>query len=328
MSHRVNIRTVFAGLAIASVIALTTMSLVAARDNRSPDEWLQKMSLAIETLDYEGTVIRRQNGEVQPLKVVHKKINGVVNERIVVQEGNGLEIIRVGDEVHCILPDKRTVLIEQWDNASTLFATLPSSKIEPGAQYDVLIVGRNERIAGRNAVKLAIKPNDSHRFEHHFWLDTQTGFPLRVDMLDLNGQVIDQLKFADISLDSNIAQQSLAPSMSLQNFTWYTNVAGKSHEEIESDWSSEALPPGFRLLSARSDVLSDTEIPVTHLVFGDGIASVSVFISEMRDKELKRSAQRGASSSFSTEKDGYQITAVGEVPPATVEAIATSMQRR
>jgi sigma-E factor negative regulatory protein RseB len=324
MSHRTKIRVLTAGIAITVAMA----SLVAARDTHTPDEWLQKMSSAIQTLDYEGTVIRRQNGEVQPLKVVHKKVDGIVNERIVVQEGNGLEIIRVGDEVHCILPDKQTVLVETWENTSTLFATLPSSPVEPGAQYDVLIISVDERVAGRNAVKLAIKPNDSHRFEHHFWLDKKTGFPLRADMIDQNGQVVDQLKFADISIGQNVMQRALAPSVSLQNYTWYTNAGSMAHEEIESDWTNDSLPPGFRLLSAKHDVLSGSEIEVLHLVFGDGIASVSVFISEMGDKQLNRNELRGASSSYSTEIDGHQITAVGEVPPQTVEAIATSMQRR
>ena len=58
------------------------------------------------------------------------------------------------------------------------------------------------------------------------------------------------------------------------------------------------------------------------------VATVSVFISEMHDKEIRKSAQRGASSSYSIEVDGYQITAVGEVPAETVETIASSMRQR
>ena len=66
----------------------------------------------------------------------------------------------------------------------------------------------------------------------------------------------------------------------------------------------------------------------THIVFGDGMATVSVFVSEMQENEIRQSARRGASSSFSTEIDGYQITAVGEVPPITVQLIAESMRQR
>ena len=315
-------------LSVGLVALLATATLVVARDNTTPDEWLQKMSNAVNTLDYAGTVIRSQNGEVQPLKVVHKKIDGVINERIVIQEGNGMEIIRVGDEVHCILPDKKSVLVEHWDNASTLFATLPSGKIDPGAQYDVLILQRGQRIAGRSAVKLAIRPNDSLRFEHHYWLDEKTGFPLRTELIDQNGDIVDQLRFADIRLGSSINSQALAPSMSLDNFNWYTNPGRQHREEIETDWISDNLPAGFKMTSARQEILTGSEQPVTHIVYDDGLATVSVFIAELQAGVIDRSARRGASSSFSTEVDGFQITAVGEVPDETVQLIARSMRRR
>jgi len=318
-------------LAVFSVVALTaTASLAAARDDISPEEWLHKMSNAVETLDFEGTVIRRQDGDVQLLKIVHKMIGGVVNERIVVQEGSGLEVIRVGEEVHCIIPDQKSVLIEHWENASTLFATLPSSSIEPGAQYDVLILDRDQRVAGRSVVKLAIRPNDGYRFEHRFWLDRLTGFPLQTELIGRDGNIIDQLKFADIRIDVNISAQSLAPSISLDSFTWYTNPRShKQHtKEIQTEWVSDDLPAGFKAESTRQETLDGAKRAVTHIVYGDGMATVSVFISEMQENEIRQSAQRGASSSYSTEVDGYQVTAVGEVPAETVRLIASSMRLR
>ena len=131
-----------------------------------------------------------------------------MNERIVVQEGTPLEVIRVGDEVHCIVPHKKKVLVETWDTASSLFATLPRSSINPGSQYDVLILSYDERVAGRGAVKLAIRPIDSDRYEHRYWLDTGTGFPLRAETIDLDGNVVEQLKFADIRIAADINKQS------------------------------------------------------------------------------------------------------------------------
>jgi sigma-E factor negative regulatory protein RseB len=318
-------------LAIIGIFAvMTTASLVVARDNISPEEWLHKMSDAVKTVNFEGTVIRRQNGDVQPLKVVHKTVDGVVNERIVVQEGNGLEIIRVGEVVHCILPDQQSVLIEKWQNTSTLFSTLPGTNINPGAQYDVLIMDRNQRVAGRSVIKLAIRPNDSYRFEHRFWLDQETGFPLQTELVGPDGNVIDQLKFADVRIDSHITEQSLAPSMSLANYTWYTNprIRHRSRDQIQTDWVSDSLPAGFEVESTHKELITGSEHALTHIVYSDGMASVSVFISVVLEDEIRQSAQRGTSNSFSTAVDGYQITAVGEVPPQTVEMIATSMRQR
>ena len=98
------------------------------------------MASAVQTANYEGTVIRIQNDKVEALKVVHIVTDGVVREKMIVQEGNGLEIIRNGNEVHCILPDKKSVLVEEWNDQSALFSSLPAGDIRFGSEYDVSIV--------------------------------------------------------------------------------------------------------------------------------------------------------------------------------------------
>jgi len=97
--------------------------------DKLPLDWLNHMSAAVQSTSYEGTVIRIRDGNAEALKVVHTVKDGVIMEKVVAQEGNGLEIIRIGNEVHCILPDRKSVLIEEWDDQSTLFSTLPSSEI-------------------------------------------------------------------------------------------------------------------------------------------------------------------------------------------------------
>jgi sigma-E factor negative regulatory protein RseB len=312
---------------LVAVFLLVAGTSAAARDRISPNDWLERMSAAVATIDYEGTVIRRQNGEAQALKVVHKVVDGVVNEKVITQEGNGLEIIRIGNEVHCILPDKKSVLIEQWNDRSTLFSTLPSSEVSLGSEYDLSLV-REERVAGRPAVLLAIRPHDSFRFGHRIWLDRETAFPLRTELVANDGQLIEQFKFADINLESVVSQHALTPSMNLDNFTWYTDPLRVEAAEVETNWACDDLPPGFRVISTRHEQLPGADTPVTHIVYGDGLATVSVFIAENQEQEIARRSNVGASSSFSFESGDYQITAVGEVPAETVQRIASSMRLR
>jgi sigma-E factor negative regulatory protein RseB len=63
-------------------------------------------------------------------------------------------------------------------------------------------------------------------------------------------------------------------------------------------------------------------------VFTDGIASVSVFVEPRNANSVAAEgpARVGSSSAFSTVVDGHQITAVGEVPPNTVQFIATQVK--
>lgn len=297
----------------------------ASAEDIAPRDWLNKMASAVQTTNYEGTVIRLQNGKVEALKVAHMISDGVIREKVLVQEGNGLEIIRNGNEVHCILPDKKSVLVEEWNDQNTLFSTLPASDIRFGNEYDVSI-SRHGRVAGRQAILLAIRPHDSYRFGHRIWLDMATGFPLQTTLIDDAGDAIEQVKFADISLDKEIHASALAPSISTENFRWITQPRRNVTAAVESPWSATDLPNGFRVVSIHEEELSGREVPVMHILYSDGLANVSVFIEPTSVNKIARRSRVGASNSYSVENDGYQITAVGEVPAATVEKIATSMQ--
>lgn len=313
-----------------AVFALAvTLSTGLSWGQSTPVEWLDRMSGAVQSTNYEGTVIRRQNGESEALKVAHKIVDGVVTERLASQEGNGLEIIRIGDEVHCILPDRKSVLVETWNNQSTLFSALPQREATNTPHYDLSLV-REGRIAGRPAVMIAIRPHDEYRFGHRIWLDKDTAFPLKTSLVNLNGDVVEEIKFADITISDNINAAALDPSVSLDSFTWYRESARYHSTDVDTNWQCDDLPAGFRAISTRTELTpaddEGAETATTHIVYSDGIASVSVFIASKTGEERDGWALVGTSNSFTAEVDGFQVTAVGEVPGVTVQRIASSMR--
>ncbi len=316
------IRMAAAWIALSGLFAAAP---VLAADAAAPHEWLDRMSNALRTTNYEGTVIRLHNGTVESLRVAHKVTDGVIRERMVVQEGNGLEIIRNGNEVHCILPERKSVLVEEWNNQSTLFSTLPSSDIRFGSEYDIAIV-RNDRIAARKAVMLAIRPHDNFRYGHRIWLDMETGFPLQTQLIGDDGKPLEQVGFADIKLDSDILASALASSYNTENFKWYTQPSRRLNNAVETNWNAEDLPTGFRVVSTQQEQVPGAEDPVLHILYSDGLANVSVFVATKKDKNIAQRSRVGASNSYSTDTGNYRVTAVGEVPAVTVQQIAESMR--
>ena len=315
--------SVFAGVVMAGMSST-------ALAQQSPAEWLERMAGAVSTPSYQGTVIRRKRGESEALKVVHKIVDGVINERVTSQEGNGLEIIRIGNDVHCILPDQKSVLVEGWKNQSTLFSPLPKTEAVNTPQYDLSMM-KEGRIAGRAAVLLAIRPHDEYRYAHRIWLDKSSGFPLQTELLNIDGELIEEVKFAEIMISDNISEDAFDPSVSLDGFTWYKEP-GPRYEtvDVDSAWACDDLPAGFRAISNRTEKVAGDNgdgTETTHIVYSDGVASVSVFIESPNGDENEGWAALGASNSFSVVVDGYQVTAVGEVPGITVQRIAASMRQ-
>jgi len=310
--------------ALCGTVLAVPVALAAGGD---PHEWLDRMTSAVETTNYEGTVIRISGGKAEALKVLHTVSDGVIREKVIAQEGDGLEIIRNGNEVHCILPERKSVLVEAWNDQSTLFSTLPSSDIRFGSEYDVAIV-REERVAGHKTVLIAIRPHDEFRFGHRIWLDLGSGFPLQTQLIDAEGRALEQVKFAEITLNKEILASDLAPSYSIENFKWYNQPRRKVTPVIESPWEFEDLPAGFRVISTNEEVLPGSEEKISHILFSDGLANVSVFIAAHEGKNFAETSNVGGSNSFSTVLGGFRVTAVGEVPPATVERFAKSTRLR
>jgi sigma-E factor negative regulatory protein RseB len=312
---------VFPVLLTVGTFLLSTMALA----DGQPQDWLNRMAVAVQSTSYEGTVIRIHGSQAEALKVVHTIENGVVLEKVVAQEGNGLEIIRNGNEVHRILPDRKSVLVEEWDDQPTLFSTLPRSDVQFGSEYDVAIV-RKERVAGREAIMLAIRQHDGFRYGHRIWLDTETAFPLQTQLMS-NGVAIEQVKFAEISLNQEIHASALEPSYSTEHFTWLRQSSGHEGSTVETNWNSDSLPAGFRAVSIHEETMAGSNEIVTHILFSDGLANVSVFIAAKSGELEAGPARMGGSNSYSVEHGEFEITAIGEVPALTVEQIATTMRR-
>ena len=316
-------------VAIRSLLlaALLANSAQALAERIEPNEWLNRMAASVQQTSYEGTVIRIRDGKAEALKVVHTVTDGVIREKVVAQEGNGLEIIRNGNEVHCILPDRKSVLVEEWNDQSTLFSTLPSSEVRFGSEYDVAIV-REERVAGRQAILVAIRPHDNYRYGHRIWLDLETAFPLQTQLIGVDGTPVEQVKFADIRLNAPIDVAMLAPSVDTASFRWFNQPKRHVSHSVQTDWHATSLPRGFRAVATHGEKLPGSDEVTTHIVYSDGLANVSVFVAKSDGEDAGGAQNVGGSNSYSTVIDGHRITAVGEVPVNTVEQIATTMTLR
>ena len=295
--------------------------------NDGPYDWLDRMAAAVQSSNYEGTVIRIKGQRAETLKVVRTISHGVVRERLIAQDGDGLEIIRNGNEVHCILPDKRSVLVEEWSNQSAVFTKLPSSDLQHGNEYDV-VMRSEDRVAGRKALLVDVRPHDEYRYAHRVWIDTATGFPLQTQMLNDEDEALEIVKFAEIRLNHEIHASALKPTYSTENFRWFSQP-GKSITAIDdSEWFSDDLPLGFRIVDTHKEATPDGNAQMTHIVLSDGLARVSVFISPLTDGRQTETSRVGASHSYSAVIDGFRVTAIGEVPAVTVRQIASSMNQR
>jgi sigma-E factor negative regulatory protein RseB len=298
---------------------------------QTPAQWLERMNRALTTRNYDGTFSHWQGGTVETLRIIHRLQDGQVAERLVSLDGSGREFIRTGSSLTCYLPDRRTVLVEQRPAQESLVA-FPAVNGQTASLYDIREVARM-RLNRRDTHVISVSPRDEFRYGYRLWIDDSTAMPLKTQLCDTDGRVIEQLVFASLTMEAHIPNSQFRPDVSTDGFQWLRNDAAPPAAPPASAavWGALKLPPGFRMMMRSPQTLPGSAAPVNHLVFSDGLASVSVFV-ETRAADGTgqvaevRAARVGSSSAFSTVTDGYKITAVGEVPPATVRFIATQVR--
>jgi len=288
--------------------------------------WLERMNRAVEELNYRGTFVHVLDGTAETLHIVHRNADGSSGERILSLDGVGREIIRQGDEVQCILPDRRVVLLETRNDVSPLVSALPSSAAELELHYEITLQA-SARVANRAAQMLEIKPRDEFRYGYMLWLDQETAMPLQSQLIDEQGQVVEQILFTEIDLVAEIPAAALEPTIDTAGFTTLRPPESVPLAAASIPWRAAAVPGGFKLSVATQSPIAGSEYPVEHLVYSDGLATVSVFIEDPKTQAEVGDgfSNLGSTNAFSLTLRGRKVTAVGEVPRQTVRTIASSL---
>ena len=305
-----------------------------ASPSDDPRSWLARTDRALATRNYRGVFVHEHAGETETLRVVQRVGPEGLSERLQSMDGSGREFIRRGNQLLCYLPDRHMVLVERSTGTGLLFGGLPSLTAALAGEYVVSQLART-RVSGRIARVIGIEPRDQLRYGYRVWIDEATAMPLRMQLRDARGHMLEQIVFTDLVLPTHIAAAELAPDVDARNYRWVQQdlpaPAGDKAPGLALAWQAGALPPGFRMTVDARQMLPGG--PAEHLVFSDGLASVSVFVqARPRDGRAALanahddSASLGTSSAYSTAVAGYRITVVGEVPPTTVRQIARAMR--
>jgi len=321
--------------------AFLSLSLGAATVALAADEpraWLERMERALATRNYQGTFVHEHGGQTDTLRVVHRVDGAGIAERIQSMDGSGREFVRHGSEVSTYFPDQQVVMVERAPQQGLLLAELLQLD-DLAPQLYRLSEAPPTRISGRDAHVIDVEPRDDMRYGYRVWIDGASAMPLKTQLRTAAGAVVEQIVFTELTLPVHIDDSALQPPFDARAWRWLRHdsvaAAATARAAPEVTWQAGELPPGFRMTARSTRLLPGGSQSVTHLVFSDGLASVSVFVEESADQDTAaQGAGRqhgtvtalGSSSALSTTVNGHRVTAIGEVPAGTVRAIAGSLR--
>ena len=316
-------------LVCAILIPLVLPSTAAGEADTSTQaqELINSMSRAVREQNYDGTFIYLRHRQMDTMRLIHRADNDGERERLVSLTGMPREVIRDNRSVRCIYPDDQSVVVEK-SRPRKYVAQLPEP-IERIAPYYSFTFEGEDRVAGREAWIVNIQPRDGFRYGYRLWIDKDSALLLKSELRDRSGFPLEQIMFTELAVMESVPDELLNPAVSGQDYTWYHSASAKNRDDgsHESRWTVGWMPSGFAMNEHERQTLVNNDRPVDHMVFSDGLASVSVFI-EQRDGDDEMAAglsRMGGVNTYAKHLGDFQVTAVGEVPPATVQRIANSV---
>ncbi|ELP4885873.1 sigma-E factor regulatory protein RseB [Vibrio cholerae] len=308
-------------LLISALTLFCVNSTTAFAEEESAEALLYQMNEASQHLNYELSYILVKKNSIEPLLYRHARQDDQQLAHLVYLSGPVREVIRRGDEVSYIEPGVEPFTIESGNMVAPTIPMLNTDVAELSRYYDFVKVGR-AREAGAACQVLRVVPKDGLRYSYVVWVDEKSHLPLRADLLDRDGEMLEQYRTISFSVSERLAE-----IMAGLNKVQLPEVLKLPKGSVqETFWQVTWVPDGFQAMELNRYRMAMTERLVESQMYSDGLFNFSVYVSASDNYSLKgQLVRQGRRTLHSVVKGENEISVVGDIPPATAQRIAQSV---
>ena len=240
-------------------------------------------------------------------------------------DGPPREVIRRNDQVTSYLPATKTIVIEK--RKTRRFPLPLPDQLNGISEHYAITAGELDRVAGHECRWLHLQARDGLRYGHRFCAELASGLPLTGRLVDERNEVMEQVAFTQITIGNAVNRDTLRSKYQAKAQGWAVDRSTVVEREVGGDtgWTVRDAPAGFRKMSEMRRLVQGKPTPVAHLMYSDGLASVSVFVEPVAQASAGRgAASQGNVSLYMHATPEFVATALGKAPAATVRRFAES----
>ncbi len=306
------------------ISALTLLSLnmpLAFADKPAAEALLHQMNGASQRLNFELSYILIEKNSIEPLLYRHAVLEEQQLEHLVYLSGPIREVIRRGTEVSYIEPGIEPFTIESGSMVAPIIPFLNADVDYLSEYYDFIPLGR-AREAGSACQVLRVVPKDGLRYSYVVWVDEKNKLPLRADLIDRDGEVLEQFRTISYSVSDQVVD-----ILSALNDVKLPQVLSLPKGQVtESYWRVNWIPNGFEAKELNRYRMANTERMVESQMYSDGLFNFSVYVADSDNLSLKgQLIRQGRRTLHSLVSGDLEISVIGDIPPATAKRIAQSV---
>ncbi|MEI4971015.1 MucB/RseB C-terminal domain-containing protein [Aeromonas caviae] len=299
----------------------------AGPSSRRPEALLQQMQSAVSQQNFELSMVKARQGRLEPIRFSHGIIDGKEVAHLSYLDGKAVEFLQRQNEYTFFenTHEPYTLKGARFPGVWSSLVRMPLPRVMES--YDPVLAGRS-RVAGLVAQVVRLVPKEADKYGFVLWIDEQSHLLLRVDMVDREGNLVEQVLGVDLDRQSapapwlvTLARSKLPDALALED--------AYPAPQQTLNWHLTWLPDGFKVLSQDRHQLVSTSLPVDYMMLSDGLVDLSVYVSRVDPKQAVRQQliRQGATSLVSFVNEvGVEITVVGEVPAETAKRIAEAVQ--
>jgi len=307
-------------------LGLMLWAAAAGAADTDPLAFLRQVQAASRTLDYAGVTVYQQGRMLQSTHLVHLVDGKGERERQEVLDGSPQECLRQNGLEQCLLPEHRLV-VTRPAHSDHFPALLLGTGADITRHYDLKPLDRTYRVAGRECALAELHARDALRYSYRLCTDVQNHLLLKVQTLDAQGGLVDQVAFSRIHFGADVPAGALASRWNTRD--WELRAESSQPVNLAAQGWRFALPTGFEPIAELTRPMAGDHT-VNQLVLSDGLAAISIFIETFdpkRDQSIRQGDLRqGAISIYRMRLASFWLTAVGEVPAQTVRDLAHAVQ--
>jgi sigma-E factor negative regulatory protein RseB len=314
---------------LALIGAIACGGSLAAETGGDAMTWLKKIAAASRQLNYAGTIVYQHGRRMETSRIAHMSDSTGEYEKLETLDGPPREIIRNNENVTCYLPDSKAVIVEK--RTSRQFPALLPDQLSGITDNYLVTKGGQDRVAGHDCQVIALEPRDNLRYGHKYCAELASGLTLRARTVNEKGDLVDMFVFTQLIIGNGVSKDMLKSRFAGLSHSWHVDRAALEHSEITTDsgWVLRTPLAGFKKLTEMRRSVPGHATPVSHIVYSDGLAAVSVFVEPMPKAPPSLGATyQGAVNMYVKSGSDQVVTVVGEAPARTVKQIAESFSAK
>ncbi|WP_230818747.1 MucB/RseB C-terminal domain-containing protein [Rheinheimera aquimaris] len=302
---------------VCSAIVLVVFSTLAQAEQAG---WalFDKVQSAVKQYNFDTSFVVLKGTNVDTYRWLHGRADGQEIEHLIPLDTSGVDILRRDALVYYLLTDRPAFVTR-----SHSIPELPALFFEPKENIQRLynaVAGSSSVMSGRSAQLLRLTAKDTSRYNYWLWLDDETGFPLRIDILSEQQNALERWLVTHMQISAEMPENL----RSLMEAELPAPGDSVPRSAVTSSHQLTWLPQGYTQVEEPANIPQLESSLLSYWLLSDGLHQVSVFVQQAQ--RLPTQAYRdGATTIYVQNANQLEVTVIGPVSIETARQLAAGV---